>query len=84
MLAIVIALLGAARSAAQLAAMEIFATHSDRATLERASHLDPANYRIHVRLAHGGRTRCAHALAAHHLYPSSEAAAGLARGCKGE
>jgi hypothetical protein len=82
MLAIVIALLGAARSAAQLTAMEIFATHSDRATLDRASHLDPANYRIHMRLARGGRTRCAHALAAHRLYPSSEPAAGLARGCK--
>jgi len=81
-LAVVLALLGAARSAAQLTAMEIFATHSDRASLERASHIDPANYRIQMRLARGGRTRCAHALAAHRLYPSAEAAAALARGCK--
>ena len=79
---ILLALGGAARSAAQLTAMETFAMHSDRPSLERASHLDPANYRIQRRLARGGRTRCAHALAAHALYPSAEAAASLARGCK--
>jgi O-antigen ligase len=81
-LVIVIVILGAARSAAQLTAMEMFATHFDRASLERASHIDPANYRIQMRLARGGRTRCTHALAAHRLYPSAEAAAALARGCK--
>jgi O-antigen ligase len=81
-LVLLLVLLGAARSAAQLTAMEIFATHGDRASLERASHIDPANYRLHLRLAHGGRSRCAHALSAHALYPAAEAAAGAARGCR--
>jgi O-antigen ligase len=82
MLAILMAFLGAARSAAQLVAMDTYATHSDRASLERAAHIDPANYRLQLRLAHGGRTRCDHARAAHALYPSAEEAAALARRCK--
>jgi len=81
-LAILIALLGAARSAAQLVAMDLYATRSHRPSLERAARIDPANYRLQLRLAHGGRTRCAHARAAHALYPSAEAAAAAAQGCK--
>ena len=81
-LAILIALLGAARSAAQLVAMDLYATRSDRPSLERAARIDPANYRLQLRLAHGGRTRCEHARAAHALYPSAEAAAAAAQGCK--
>ena len=80
--AIVLALAGAARSAAQLTAMDVYATHSDRTSLERASHIDPSNYRLQLRLARGGRTRCEHARAAHALYPSAEAAAAAARACK--
>jgi len=78
---ILIALLGAARSAAQLVAMDIYATRSDRPSLEWAARIDPANYRLQLRLAHGGRTRCEHARAAHALYPSAQAGAAAARGC---
>jgi hypothetical protein len=76
--AILLALLGAARSAAQLTAMEIAATHSDRPSLERASRIDPGNFRIHMRLSR----RCDHARAAHALYPSAAAAKAAARGCR--
>ena len=81
-IAIVLALAGAARSAAQLVAMDIYATRGDRPSLERAARIDPANYRLQLRLARGGRRRCEHALAAHALYPSADAAAAAARGCK--
>jgi O-antigen ligase len=81
-LVIVICAIGAVRSAAQLTAMEIFATHGDRVSLERASHIDPGNYRLQMRLARGGRARCAHALAAHALYPSAQAASDASRGCR--
>jgi O-antigen ligase len=80
--AILVALIGAARSAAQLVAMDVYATRSDRPSLERAARIDPSNYRLQLRLAHGGRARCEHARAAHALYPSAEAAAEAARDCK--
>jgi O-antigen ligase len=71
------AALGAARSAAQLAAMDIYATRQDRASLELASRIDPGNYRIHLRLAR----RCAHARAAHALFPNAGEARDLSRAC---
>jgi hypothetical protein len=81
-----VSILGAARSTAQLVAMEILATTSDRASLERASRIDPGSYRLHLRLARGGRRddRCRHARAAHSLFPSAGAARDLSRGCGGE
>lgn len=81
---IAIALIGAGRSAMQLDAMHIYATRGDRASLERAAHLDPGNYRLQLRLARSGsrRQRCPHALAAHALFPNAEAAAAAARGCE--
>jgi hypothetical protein len=67
--------LGAARSAAQLIAMDIFATRGDRAALERASQIDPGNYRLHARLARiaRGESRREHARAAHALFPHAGA-----------
>jgi O-antigen ligase len=82
LVAIAIALAGAARSGAQLAAMEIVATHGDRASLERASVIDPGNYRLHLRLARSGRQRCGHARAAHALFPAADAARELSRRCE--
>jgi hypothetical protein len=77
---------GAAKSAAQLVAMSIYAEGGGRESLERAARLDPGSYRIHVRLARGsGRrtreSRCEHARAAHELYPSAAAAKRLADAC---
>jgi O-antigen ligase len=74
----------AVRSGAQLAAIHVFETRSDRASLERAARLDPGNYRLHVRLARSARgreQRCAHAVAATGLYPHAQAARQLSRGC---
>ena len=81
--AIAIVALGAARSAAQLTAMQIYATHGDRASLMRAAQIDPGNYRLRLRLARLGRRqqRCEHARAAHALFPSAEAARDAKRGC---
>ncbi|MFL6248782.1 MAG: O-antigen ligase family protein [Thermoanaerobaculia bacterium] len=80
---IVLALAGVARSAMQLAAMQIYATRSDRASLAQAAQIDPGNYRLRLRLARMGRRqqRCEHALAAHALYPNADAARELSRGC---
>jgi len=75
LLVLVIVAAGLVRSGAQLAAMEIFATRGDRASLERASRIDPGSFRIHMRL----RSRCAHLEAAHALYPAAEEARG---GCR--
>lgn len=79
---VLIAAAGAFRSASQLLAMDLF---SRRASLERASRIDPGNYRIHLRLAQSGtrKQRCEHALAAHALFPKADAALDLARGCGG-
>ncbi len=74
---------GAARSAAQLAAMGVYATRSNPGALERASRIDPGSYRLRLRLARSGnrRERCRHARAAHALFPNAEAARELRRGC---
>ncbi|HEX8619706.1 MAG TPA: O-antigen ligase family protein, partial [Thermoanaerobaculia bacterium] len=76
---LILATLGAVRSARQLAAMEIFATRSDRASLERAANLDPGNFRLHLRLARSGKRqqRCEHAEAARALYPHASVARAL-------
>ncbi|HEY6138281.1 MAG TPA: O-antigen ligase family protein [Thermoanaerobaculia bacterium] len=80
---IAIAALGAARSGAQLAAMQIFVAHGDRASLTHAAQIDPGNYRLRLRLARmGGRARCEHARAARELYPTAGAAAQVSRGCR--
>lgn len=83
LIVIVLSLLGAARSTAQLVAMEIFATRWNRASLARAAQIDPGNYRLRLRLARSGRRaqRCEHALAARALYPQAAAARAAARGC---
>jgi len=80
---LLLSIAGAVRSTAQVIAMDIFATHSDRASLVRAAQIDPGNYRLRLRLARmGGRARCEHARAAHDLFPTSRAAIDAARGCK--
>jgi O-antigen ligase len=81
--AIGIAGIGAARSAMQLTAMQIYATRSDRASLIRAARIDPGDYRLRLRLARLGRRqqRCEHARAAHALFPSAHAARDASRGC---
>ena len=83
LVAIAITAIGAARSAAQLTAMQIYATRSDRASLTRAARIDPGNYRLRLRLARMGRRqqRCEHARAAHALFPSAHAARDVSRGC---
>jgi len=83
-LIIVVAAIGVVRSGSQLAAMEIFATHEDRASLTSAAHLDPGNYMVQMRLARRGKRqeRCEHALAARKLFPLAEAAREVSRGCK--
>jgi O-antigen ligase len=80
---VAIATLGAARSAAQIAAMQVSETRGDRASLTRAAQIDPGNYRLQLRLARmGGRARCEHARAAHELYPNAGAAQQVSRGCR--
>jgi hypothetical protein len=82
LIVILCALAGAARSAAQLVAMEIYATTGDRTSLARAAQIDPGSYRVHLRLARGGgRQRCDHARAARALFPHADAARDLSRGC---
>jgi Flp pilus assembly protein TadD len=67
------------RSGSQLVAMSIFSNSTRTSRLERASLLDPGNYRIHLRLAEGylRRGSCsrarAHATAARDLFPSAPA-----------
>jgi O-antigen ligase len=78
---IVIAAAGAARSAAQLVAMDIYSMKGDRTSLARAAQIDPGNYRLQLRLARMGKLRCDHARAAHALFPSAGAARDLARQC---
>ena len=81
---IILAALATYRSTAQIIAMEIFATHSDRASIERAARIDPSNYSAQMRLARRGnrKQRCEHALIARSLYPLAEAARDVARGCR--
>jgi O-antigen ligase len=81
---IALAAIGTFRSGSQLLAMEMYATNSDRPSLERASQIDPGNYRLHLRLARIERRRqqrCDHARFAHALFPNADAARALARGC---
>jgi O-antigen ligase/polysaccharide polymerase Wzy-like membrane protein len=72
--ALVISAVGAARSAAQITAMEIYARTGDRAALTVASRIDPGNYRLHLRI--GGRE---HGCAAAALFPH---ASGGERNCR--
>lgn len=80
---VILAALGAVHSAMKLTGMEISGTHGDRASLLRAAHFDPGNYRTQLRLGRmGGRAqRCEHARAARDLYPHAQAAIDAARGC---
>jgi len=81
--ALLISIAGIVRSASQIVAMDIYATHSDRASLERAAQIDPGSYRLQMRLARmRGKGRCGHARAAHDLFPTALAAAAEVRGCK--
>jgi O-antigen ligase len=75
LLLILVSLAGTARSAAQIAAMEMYATGTN---LELASRIDPGNYRIHMRLARD----CDHALAARALFPHATAARRCREGSK--
>lgn len=79
-LVLVVSLLGAVRSGAQLVAMQMY---ENGRSLARASVVDPGNYRLHLRLARSGKrsARCSHALSAHALLPHADAAAALARNC---
>ncbi len=76
------------RSAAQLAAMSIYATSSRTSSLERASSTDPGSYRIHARLAqlYLSRGDCKHArphaAAAKRQFPSSPVAKRLSAACR--
>lgn len=83
MAVLVIAIIGAARSAMQLAAMDLYSTRSDRTSLDRAAQLDPGNYRLQLRLSRVGKRqeRCEHALAALSLFPHAAAAKNASRGC---
>jgi O-antigen ligase len=76
---------GVVRSTAQLVAIRVFATDSSRASMERATRIDPGNYRVHLRLARSGsrEQRCEHARAAHTLFPHAVAARDLSRWCGG-
>jgi hypothetical protein len=81
--ALLLSIAGVVRSASQIMAMDIFATHSDRASLVRASQIDPGSYRVQMRLARiGGRARCEHARAAHALFPTALAPLEAGHGCK--
>jgi O-antigen ligase len=75
---LLIALIGTIRSASQLAAIEVSKTN-----VANAARIDPANYRLRLRLARSGKrkTRCEHARAAHALFPNAEAARALAAAC---
>ncbi|HEX7833676.1 MAG TPA: O-antigen ligase family protein [Thermoanaerobaculia bacterium] len=79
-IAIVLSLAGMLRSGAQLVAMQLYERGE---SLRLASRIDPGNYKLHMRLARGGKRaeRCAHAQAARALYPTSDAARSASRGC---
>jgi hypothetical protein len=76
--------LGALRSGSQLTAMAIHDATDRPAWLGLAAHIDPGSYRIHLQLAQRGGSRadrCAHARAAHALYPLARIAERLDRSC---
>jgi hypothetical protein len=79
-LVLLIAALGAVRSGAQLAGMQLYADGRPSSAVQ----IDPGNYRAQLRLARRGKERCRHARAAHALYPSAHAAADASRGCRPE
>jgi O-antigen ligase len=84
--ALAAAVAGSVRSTAQLTAMGIYANRSDATWLVRAAHIDPGNYRLRVRLARPASglarsERCAHASAAHAMFPSAQEARNLHRRC---
>jgi len=83
-LLMLVAAIGVYRSSAQIVGMEIFATHQDRASLERAAKIDPGNYFVQMHLARHGnrRQRCEHALAARSLFPLAQAARDVSRPCR--
>jgi O-antigen ligase len=80
---LVLSAIGVVRSTAQIIAIELYSRHT-RASLERASQIDPGNYRVQLRLARMGKRseRCEHALAAHALFPTADAARDLTRRCE--
>jgi O-antigen ligase len=63
-IALILSAVGAARSVAQTAAMEIYARTEERALLATASRIDPGNYRLHLKI--GDRE---HACRAAALFP---------------
>ena len=87
--AAVLVVLGAAaaRSTLELEAMQLYSDNSRISMLERASALDPGNFRMHVRLAEGylNRGSCTkarvHASAARALFPASPVARRLYAAC---
>lgn len=80
---LVVSLAGAAYGVAELVSMQTLVSGAPRTALERASQIDPGNYKLQMRLARsGGKQRCEHALAAHELFPTSDDAARLSRGCR--
>lgn len=84
-----VTVLSALRSSAQLSAIALFSTTTRTASLERASQLDPGNYRIHLRLATGylNRGSCtrarSHASSARALFPNAPAPRRILRNCGG-
>jgi O-antigen ligase len=78
---LVISLIGAARSTSQLIAMHLYTMNQN---LRTAASIDPANYRLQLRLARSGnRTqRCEHAIAAKNLFPNADSARAASRGCR--
>lgn len=82
----ILAGVGALRSATQLTAMGIHTEMEGTAWLQRAAFIDPGNYRVRLQLGRGGGgldrdDRCAHAHAAHALYPNAGEARRLSSGC---
>ena len=77
-LLLLIALIGTARSASQWTAIEVSKTN-----ITAAARIDPANYRLRLRLARSGKrkARCEHARAAHALFPHAAEARRLAAQC---
>ncbi len=75
------------RSAMQIAAMSAYSSSSKLSAIETAAKLDPANYRIRMRLAdayvaRGDCTRAAaHARAAKRLFPNAVDPSGVLRRC---
>ena len=83
---VLVALIGAVRSVTQLVAMGIHQETNDATALRVAALVDPGNFRVHLQLARSGSglgrdARCAHARAAHALYPNAAEARRLSNSC---